>query len=267
MHLEGKGLLSGQWSTVNLQIQPTKHCSWKVNHRHWGVLFNDIFPQLLAQRCTILKSSLGEIVSPEHFSAAMLGYAHLGLQVELSTGEFPLLDGSATIWRKALQELAGNPQPWSFYEFSQSGKIESAWGFLEYSPRKAGMSIQLSLSQLPMLGTLELEFLPEQIPEAIWDARTFILRKDWEMAQAQGLLKGAEIGQGLLLDVVNDELQILSGGPLRHPQEPLLHKALDLIGDLSLFGCQLPKLNIHIHNGGHLLHQQLLQRILEHGTH
>jgi len=37
---------------------------------------------------------------------------------------------------------------------------------------------------------------------------------------------------------------------------------LDLIGDLTLHYPFLPKLRITIHNGGHIVHHQILERLL-----
>jgi len=92
-------------------------------------------------------------------------------------------------------------------------------------------------------------------------ARTFIFSDDWESLRAKGMLPGALEGCGILLQAQGSNLRVLSGAPLRHSQEPLLHKILDLLGDLALLGPHLPKLRIRIHNGGHAVHHQLIERI------
>ena len=63
-------------------------------------------------------------------------------------------------------------------------------------------------------------------------ARTFCEMSAVKGMHAAGLCQGGSIENAIIVD----EGRLLNGETLRDPQEFVLHKALDLIGDLSLFG-------------------------------
>ena len=63
--------------------------------------------------------------------------------------------------------------------------------------------------------------------------------------KAHGLAKGGNLENAV---IVGKDKFI---NPLRFPNEPVRHKLLDLIGDISLTGHKLPPLNIRCECGGH----------------
>jgi len=116
--------------------------------------------------------------------------------------------------------------------------------------------------QNPALGTqytslysLEEEFVTEYAP-----ARTFCFLHEVEMLKEQGLIKGGNVDNAIVIidrnieesefdrlkrlfkipnDTILGENGILDGKQLRFYNEPVRHKALDLIGDLALLGAPL----------------------------
>lgn len=54
-------------------------------------------------------------------------------------------------------------------------------------------------------------------------------------------------------------------GPLRYPDEPVRHKLIDLLGDLSLLGCRLQG-HIVAYKAGHALHHRLAEQLLKSGS-
>ena len=133
-------------------------------------------------------------------------------------------------------------------------------GFYQVQPSER-FSLDISLQRESWSRRMVLALQrPEDLDEVL-AARTFIFESDFAEAQRVGLLSGALQGSGLLLRLMGSELEVLSGAPLRHAQEPLLHKALDLLGDLALLGAHLPRLSVRIHNGGHHAHHNLIERI------
>ena len=98
----------------------------------------------------------------------------------------------------------------------------------------------------------EQTFLKEIAP-----ARTFVLREEIEALRREGLGKGANTQNTLVMGedgVIDNEL--------RFPDECVRHKVLDLIGDLCLMGRRL-RGHVLASRSGHELNVQLAKRILE----
>lgn len=217
-------------------------------------------------RTTILLHVDGRrLATPEHLSAAMLGWPQASVSLHTTTGKIPLADGSASIWVSLLTELLGPPtHSLNMYNapLTMSNK-ERDW-FWECVPNDHDLfSVHYSLdrhgysSQVCLRARTWTDLWP------VLQARTFIFEADWNSALAAGILSPAIADCGLLIRGQGHAIpEVLHGAPLRSPDEPVLHKILDLIGDLVLFGPFLPKLQIRIHNGGHVAHQQILARLL-----
>ena len=90
----------------------------------------------------------------------------------------------------------------------------------------------------------------------VFQARTFILENEYEQARRAGLLAGATESCGLLVKSPVDK------SLYRVPEEPAMHKILDLLGDLSFACPALPKIRVEILNGGHASHHQILKEVL-----
>ena len=90
----------------------------------------------------------------------------------------------------------------------------------------------------------------------VFQSRTFILENEYEQARRAGLLAGATESCGLLVKSPADK------SLYRTPEEPAMHKILDLLGDLSFACPALPKIRVEILNGGHASHHQILEEVL-----
>ena len=82
-----------------------------------------------------------------------------------------------------------------------------------------------------MVGTQHATFdiTPETFLREIAPARTFVMRKDIEALQAQGLIKGGSLENAIVVT----ETGLLNETPLRFHDEFVRHKVLDLLGDLT----------------------------------
>lgn len=223
--------------------------------------WTNAFPgELVAERTTILRHQGQTLRGMEHLSAALAAWPSADICVRISGGDVPILDGSAQPWHLALTELLG-PAP-GFALRDCPLNWEHAWpsGYIRVRPH-AQLKVTLSLGMWHQ-GTPEIiELHPGDSPAELFLARTFITSAEWNQALAQGLLSGAQAESGILLSPAADHWRVAIGGDFRHPQEPLWHKCADLLGDLTFLGRQLPKLHVEIHNGGHAIHHQLIQRI------
>lgn len=97
--------------------------------------------------------------------------------------------------------------------------------------------------------------LSESFAEAIAPARTFGLANQVEQLRQTGLIKGGSLENAL---VCGDQGWL--NPPLRFSNEPVRHKLLDLVGDLSLLGT-FPQAHFLAYKASHKLHIQLAQAL------
>lgn len=217
-------------------------------------------------RTTILLHTDGRrLETPEHLSAAMLGWPQASVRLRTTTGKIPLADGSAALWVALLEELLG-PATDRLELYNApltTGNRERDW-FWECAPNEQDLfSVHYSLDRHGYRSEVHFRASTWQDLWPVLQARTFIIEDDWNAALAAGILSPNIADCGVLIRGQGHAVpEVLHGAPLRSPDEPLWHKILDLIGDLVLFGPFLPKLQIRIHNGGHVAHQQILARLL-----
>jgi UDP-3-O-[3-hydroxymyristoyl] N-acetylglucosamine deacetylase len=93
----------------------------------------------------------------------------------------------------------------------------------------------------------------ESFAEMIAPARTFGFADQIEQLQQAGLIKGGSLENALVCD-----RQGWLNPPLRFDNEPVRHKLLDLVGDLSLLGT-IPQAHFLAYKASHKLHVQLAQ--------
>ncbi|MBN2170792.1 MAG: bifunctional UDP-3-O-[3-hydroxymyristoyl] N-acetylglucosamine deacetylase/3-hydroxyacyl-ACP dehydratase [Candidatus Krumholzibacteriota bacterium] len=112
----------------------------------------------------------------------------------------------------------------------------------------------------PHLGTQYASFdiTPRIFEEEIAGARTFVLLDDVERLREQGLIKGGNVENAI---VVGPE-GILNNTPLRYSNEFVRHKILDLLGDLSLVGRPI-KGHIISHRSGHVTNVRFARLLTE----
>ncbi len=135
----------------------------------------------------------------------------------------------------------------------------------------------------PALGTqyTSMYSLHEEFATEFAAARTFCFLHEVEELWKQGLIKGGDIDNAVVIidrDMDTQEIDdlrkmfgidsqvnlsnngLLNGKELRYPNEPVRHKALDLIGDLALLGVPL-KAHIMAARSGHGANAELVKLI------
>ncbi|HEY9302522.1 MAG TPA: UDP-3-O-acyl-N-acetylglucosamine deacetylase, partial [Phormidium sp.] len=113
---------------------------------------------------------------------------------------------------------------------------------------------------LPAIGNQWYSWCPSQesFAEAIAPARTFGLAHQVEELRAKGLIKGGTLENALVCDHSG-----WINPPLRFANEPVRHKILDLVGDLSLLG-NIPIAHYFAYKASHNLHIQLAKLLQAH---
>jgi UDP-3-O-acyl-N-acetylglucosamine deacetylase len=104
--------------------------------------------------------------------------------------------------------------------------------------------------------TLQLPVTPESFRRELAPSRTFVLEEEAQWLVSRGLGKRTTYENLLVFD---------KDGPvqneLRYRDECVRHKALDLVGDLALAGCDLVG-HIIAHRSGHRLNAELVRALL-----
>lgn len=208
-----------------------------------------------------------EIHTVEHVLAAIMGCEIDNIIVELNTNEPPVMDGSAKDYVDALLSAGIVEQEASrdylviedtVHYHDEKNNID-----IVALPLKNDFRITLMIDyNNPALGvqhsglfSLQKEFATEFAP-----ARTFSFLKEIEMLKEQGLIKGGNINNAIVIvdrefteesfaelkkrlglddSIVLGNNGILNNTPLRFKNEPARHKLLDLIGDLALIGAPI----------------------------
>jgi UDP-3-O-[3-hydroxymyristoyl] N-acetylglucosamine deacetylase len=258
--MQGIGLNSGQNESVIL----TRGLSgagqrWFLGGREFALRE----AELCAQRTTVLLAGQQVLRTPEHLAAALLCWPCSDMNIQISGEEVPILDGSARPFYEELEKGLGAPSgDLHFYACPLVDRYDFGYGYFSVeASMDDSLHLDVSLDRHGYADRLSLEIRTCEDLLPVLSARTFIFEPDFKEAQARGLLLGAQKHCGLLLRQNLSHTEVLAGAPFRHPQEPALHKMLDLVGDLATMGPHLPRLKIRIHNGGHAAHHHIIKRI------
>lgn len=221
-----------------------------------------ISAQIEAVNPTMLSTELvngnAKVRTVEHLLASLVGLGVDNARIEIDGAEVPLLDGSAYKWAVAIADVG---------LVSQSARVtrsilEPIWifegdAFVAAIPAPAlrfsyGIDFELVAigNQWHSWSPDRDSFLTEIAP-----ARTFGLAHQIDQLRSSGLIKGGSLENAL---VCGDDGWL--NPPLRFSNEPVRHKLLDLVGDLSLLGA-IPIAHFLAYKASHRLHTQLAQKI------
>ena len=262
--VRGVGFLTG--ADINLRFLPAPPSS--------GVVFarTDLGPKALVparldqvtgtQRRTTLGSPPVSIGLVEHVLAALAGLHIDNCLVEVNAPEPPGLDGSAWGFVAALRQAGTRLQPARRAVWSPTASIvvRQPGATLALHPTADD---QLRVSYLLNYGMLSpicpqrrtVTVTPESFANDVASCRTFLLEEEAHYLRKQGL--GARI-------TLADLLVFGPRGPmhnkLRWADEPVRHKILDIIGDLSLLGHDIVG-HVVAYRSGHPLNIELVRAL------
>ncbi|MEH1789517.1 MAG: UDP-3-O-acyl-N-acetylglucosamine deacetylase [Nostoc sp.] len=230
--------------------------------------------QVAAVSHTVLSTQLGKgevsVRTVEHLLAALSGMGVDNARIEIDSPEVPLLDGSASVWTANIAQVGLVSQPVNNQvplTVTEPIWIYQGDAFVSALPApETRFSYGIDFD-LPAIGnqwhswslTAELGKASASFAAEIAPARTFGLLHQIEHLQKTGLIKGGSLDNAL---VCGPEGWL--NPPLRFANEPVRHKILDLVGDLSLLGT-FPRAHFLAYKASHNLHIQLAQRILDLG--
>lgn len=218
-------------------------------------------------RRTTLAVDGGSVEMVEHILAALSGCHIDNCEIWVDRPEMPGCDGSAQPFVEALNAAGVVEQNWPvrqliIREITRVGNDES-WVEARPAKRDAGLTIKYKLDYGPdnVIGrqTIELPVTPESFRGELATARTFLLQAEADWLRSRGL--GSRVSPADIL-VFGDTGPI--DNTLRFEDECVRHKALDLVGDLALAGCEIVG-HIIAYRSGHRLNADLVQALLAEG--
>ncbi|MGF1574596.1 MAG: UDP-3-O-acyl-N-acetylglucosamine deacetylase [Cyanophyceae cyanobacterium] len=212
---------------------------------------------------TYLTQGSAAIQTTEHLLAALAGLGVDNCQIEVSGAELPILDGSALPWVTALLQAGIRAQsaPRQVGILSHPVTVGSGPSFVTALPYEGlRLTYGIDFPDSPIHDQWHSwEVEAGSFVNDIAPARTFTREQDIEPARRNGLIKGGSLENALVCDLDSWRQ------PLRFEDEPVRHKLIDLLGDLSLLGYPI-RAHILAYRAGHTLHHQLSQRLLESGA-
>jgi UDP-3-O-[3-hydroxymyristoyl] N-acetylglucosamine deacetylase len=222
--------------------------------------------QIAAVNQTVLSTQLGKgeasVRTVEHLLASLAGMGVDNARIEIDGPEVPLLDGSARIWADSIDQVGLKPQQSAENHINLPIK-EPIWVYQDDAFVCALPAAETRFSygidfDLPAIGNQwhSWSLAAASFAAEIAPARTFGLLHQIEYLQKTGLIKGGSLDNAL---VCGPEGWL--NPPLRFANEPVRHKMLDLVGDLSLLGI-FPQAHFLAYKASHNLHIQLAQQIL-----
>ncbi len=209
-------------------------------------------------RCTTVGDGHWKVMTVEHLLAALAGMRIDNVVVQVDGPEVPILDGSAKEWAALLRSAGsvslGRPASELHLEepvavtLGDSGAVAVPNASLrltcvtDYAPPVLG--VQAATRQIGK-SVFERELAP---------ARTFAMYHEVQAILDAGLARGGSLENALIVydDRFSDEL--------RMPQECLMHKMLDLLGDLAVLGMRLCA-HVTVVRPGHAVNARLVGRL------
>jgi len=265
VRFNGIGLHTG--CGVNVCIQPAPVDT--------GIIFKRVdllgSPEVKAEAANVIATSyatsLGrgeaKVSTIEHLMAAFYGVGVDNAVVEIDGPEVPIMDGSASFFIEQLEDAGLRSQSVTrkYIVIKKPIKVSDRDKYVLILPaddRKTSIDYHIDFAHTFLSKqSFSWLFSREVFRKDIGNARTFGFLRDVEALKANGLAKGGSLNNA----VVIGETAILNEGGLRHPDEFVRHKVLDLMGDISLIGAPVIG-RIVAHRSGHALNHKLVQEIL-----
>lgn len=188
-------------------------------------------------RCTVLGESQRAIATVEHLLAALKAYQVDNVVIRVEGDEIPIGDGSASVFVDLIEKAGVVEQqaPIKTFRLARSVFFQKDKTFLVAVPsQEFRISYTLYYPKVKLIGMqcLSVSVNPSVFKREISSCRTFALYEELHFLMERGLIKGGSLENAV---VFKDDTAISKEG-LRFSDEPVRHKIMDLIGDLSLIG-------------------------------
>ncbi|MDD4141338.1 MAG: UDP-3-O-acyl-N-acetylglucosamine deacetylase [Bacteroidales bacterium] len=282
----GNGLHTGLPCTVELLPAPCNH----------GIVFQRTDlpgkPTIKAvsdyassfNRNTTLQQGDTKIATLEHFMATFYLLGIDNLLIKISSMELPILDGSAQLIYKLLENnISEQKEEKDFFVITKPISVEDpqSGAVIEAIPCNTPQ-IEVTIDFPAPIGKHTVSYRLNIDVTNIVSARTFVMLSEIAFLYQNNLIKGGNLSNALVFTDVNlpenvqhelcsvfncQHLEITSDStlnnvPFRNENEPAYHKLLDFIGDLSLVGKPV-KGKIKAYKPGHAVNSRFVHALMQ----
>ena len=258
----GVGLHTGVESTITFNPAPENFgIKFLRTDKEDQYVTPDLDNVIDLTRGTTIEENGVKIHTTEHVLSACAGMGIDNLLIELNSKEPPVMDGSAKDFVSALVEsgIVEQEADVDFLKitkpvvYTDEEKDVEVVG-VPYDGFKTTFTIQYDLEDLDVQYS-SVHNMSQNYQTQIAPARTFCLLSEIKGLAKQGLIKGGNLGNAVIIvdkDIEDEEVKIFKERfgikffkgdrglhktqVLRFRNEPVRHKTLDLIGDLALLG-------------------------------
>ena len=258
----GVGLHTGVESTVTFNPAPENFgIKFLRTDKEDQYVTPDLDNVIDLTRGTTIEENGVKIHTTEHVLSACAGMGIDNLLLELNSKEPPVMDGSSKDFVEALVEakIIEQKAEVDFLKitkpvvYTDEEKDVEVVG-VPYDGFKTTFTIQYDLEDLDVQYS-SVHNMSQNYQTQIAPARTFCLLSEIKGLAKQGLIKGGNLGNAVIIvdkDIEDEEVRIFKERfgikffkgdrglhktqVLRFRNEPVRHKTLDLIGDLALLG-------------------------------
>lgn len=196
----------------------------------------------------------------EHLLAAIAIKSIDNIAIEIAGPEIPIMDGSAGSFLAAMDQAGIKEQnaPRQALKIISPIEVSDGERFIRAEPSERRL-LQVDIAFADgAIGerSISINLDDPSALQRLAGARTFCRLADIDAMQAAGLGRGGSLANA----VVVDGDRILNADGLRDPEEFVLHKALDIVGDLALAGAPIIG-RIEARRPGHDLNARFLRRL------
>ncbi len=193
-----------------------------------------------ARLCSCLQNAAGVSVSTvEHLMAALAGFGITNITIEVDGPEVPIMDGSATdfitlIRCAGIMELDAPLKAVKILK--EVVRADGKGAEVCLYPAREGLEIDfmIDFKKSSAIGRQEysIALTERDFCDSVAYARTFCMAQEVEMMHQAGLARGGSLDNA----VVVDGDKVLNPTGLRSENEFVVHKTMDVIGDLWQLG-------------------------------
>lgn len=265
--LTGTGIHSGREATVVMHPATADSGVRFICAGTSDVIRADRSAVVATELCTVIANETGRAVATvEHLMAAIYAAGVDNLLVEIFGEEVPILDGSALPFMEAIASAgaASVDRPRRYLRVERPVRVErgGAWAALAPCAGSAArftLDVEIDFAH-PAIGRQRrvLNLDADSFRVEIAAARTFGNLGDVERLRAAGFARGASLANAVVLDGAG----VLNPGGLRHADEFVRHKILDVVGDLALAGSPILG-DFRSVRGGHALNRGILDALFD----
>lgn len=258
----GIGLHTGVESTLTFHpAEENFGIKFMRNDERDQIITPDIDNVIDLTRGTTIEENGIRVHTTEHVMSACAGMGVNNLLIELNSKEPPVMDGSAKDFVAALNEgqIIEQESDVNFLQITKPVFYADEEKDVEvfavpYNGFKTTFTIQYDLDALDVQYS-SVQNMYTNYEKQIAPARTFCLLSEVAVLEKQGLIKGGNLGNAVIIvdtDINDKEVKffrkrfgikfyegtrgLYKSQILRFKNEPVRHKTLDLVGDLALLG-------------------------------